>query len=173
MIVWDTCENPWHRCGGYVIIFEIPFREVLLQALIQAALGKIPADLVLKNGHVLDVHNQRFTQGDLAIHSGHVGTRRMAIQTLEQENKRTPEFVNQMLRDAIESSLEKVNAYQGLLRSLVWHVPEKVSRFLPFSRFTLKTGSRNPFRNIPQRRNEVNQESARNCCSGEVFQRLN
>ena len=34
----------------------------------------------------------------------------MAIQTLEQENKRTPEFVNQMLRDAIESSLEKVNA---------------------------------------------------------------
>ena len=34
----------------------------------------------------------------------------MAIKTLEEENKRTPEFVNQMLRDAIESSLEKVNA---------------------------------------------------------------
>ena len=29
---------------------------------------------------------------------------------MEEENKRTPEFVNQMLRDAIESSLEKVNA---------------------------------------------------------------
>lgn len=43
-----------------------------MQSLIAVALGKAKADLVLKNALILDVHNQCFRPGDLAIHQGKI-----------------------------------------------------------------------------------------------------
>lgn len=43
-----------------------------MNELIDVALGNMPADLVLKNGFILDVYNQSFKKGNLAIHHGKI-----------------------------------------------------------------------------------------------------
>ena len=43
-----------------------------MNELIDVALGKRSADLVLKNGFILDVYTQSFKMGNLAIHQGKI-----------------------------------------------------------------------------------------------------
>lgn len=42
----------------------------MLENIINAAQGKIKADIVLKNGKVIDVLNHRITEGNVAVKDG-------------------------------------------------------------------------------------------------------
>ena len=58
--------------------------------LIQAAKGDYPADLVLKNGQVIDVFNGEVFQADIAVLDGYiagVGQYDAAVQTIDLQGQ--------------------------------------------------------------------------------------
>jgi adenine deaminase len=78
----------------------------LLLRRIDVAAGRIPADLVIKNGQILDVFNGEVTSGDIAIVDGYIaGIGEYSGETIIDANGQyiTPAFIDGHVH--IESSM--------------------------------------------------------------------